>query len=58
MLHKRQDGDRNTSKRAARIVARSFYQELTKGGFGNREIMAVASELLGCLRDTMRASRG
>jgi hypothetical protein len=57
MLHRR-DRDKPGTPRAARILARSFYQELTRGGMGNKDIMAVASELLGCLNDAMRASRG
>ena len=36
-------------KRGARLLARTFYRELRRAGFADRDIMAVADELLGCL---------
>ncbi len=33
--------------RAVPILARSLYRELLAGGFGEREVLAFASELLG-----------
>jgi len=41
----------------ARIVAKSFYRELTLAGFGPRAIMAVASEVLGQLNEHLDRHR-
>lgn len=39
--------------RIAKIVAKSFYRELTLAGFGPKAIMSVASEVLGQLHETL-----
>jgi hypothetical protein len=36
-------------KKGARLIARTFYWELRRAGWADRDIMAVADELLGCL---------
>jgi len=41
----------------ARIVAKSFYRELTMAGFGPRAVMAVASEVLGQLNEHLDRHR-
>lgn len=44
--------------RIAKIVAKSFYRELTLAGFGPKAIMSVASEVLGQLHETLHTHRG
>jgi glycosylphosphatidylinositol transamidase (GPIT) subunit GPI8 len=41
------------SAKAARILARSFYKELRKNGFGDQQIIQVASELISCLNRSL-----
>ncbi len=41
----------------ARIVAKSFYRELTLAGFGPKAIIAVASEVLSLLNEHLRRHR-
>ncbi len=36
-------------KKGARLIARTFYRELRRGGWTDADIMAIADELLGCL---------
>jgi hypothetical protein len=36
-------------KKGARLIARTFYRELRRGGWTDGDIMAIADELLGCL---------
>lgn len=43
--------------KGARLVARTFYRELRQAGFADRDIMAIADELLGCLTATLRLDR-
>ncbi len=44
-------------EKGARLVARTFYRELRGAGFGDREIMAIADEMLGCLTAHLRLYR-
>lgn len=44
-------------EKGARVVARSFYRELRRAGYAEREIMAIADELLGCLVVSLRECR-
>jgi len=41
----------------ARLVARSFYREMRRAGFADRDIVTAADELLGCLAATLRLQR-
>ncbi len=41
----------------ARILARSFFRELTRAGFGASQVVAAASELIGHLNRDLRAER-
>lgn len=43
--------------RAARILAKSIYRELRATGFGEREVMAVASELISLVTADVRDER-
>ncbi len=43
--------------RLARIVAKSFYRELSLAGFGPKAIIAVATEVLGLLNSNLRKHR-
>jgi L-methionine (R)-S-oxide reductase len=44
-------------QRLAKIVAKNFYRELSLAGFGPNAIIAVASEVLGQLNDTISKHR-
>ncbi len=44
--------------RAVPILARSLYRELRAGGFGEREVLAFASELLGMVASEHEARSG
>lgn len=41
--------------RAARIVAKTIYRELRSGGFSERDVMALAGELLALVTTEMKA---
>ncbi|WP_288378486.1 GAF domain-containing protein [uncultured Massilia sp.] len=41
----------------ARILARSFFRELSSAGFGSAQVVAAASELIGQLNRDLRAER-
>jgi len=41
--------------RAARIVAKTIYRELRSGGFSERDVMALAGELLALVTTDMKA---
>ncbi len=43
--------------KGARLMARSFYRELRRAGFADRDIMTIADELLGCLMASLREYR-
>lgn len=43
--------------RLAKIVAKGFYSELSRAGFGPKAIIAVASEVLGLLNDNLEKHR-
>ena len=44
-------------QKGARLVARTFYRELRVAGYTDRDIMAVADALLGCLTASLRQYR-
>jgi hypothetical protein len=41
--------------RAARIVAKTIYKELRSGGFSEKDVMALAGELLALVTTEMKA---
>ncbi len=43
--------------RALKIVAKSIYRELVDGGFGEQDVMALASELLGLVASGVKERR-
>lgn len=43
--------------RAARIVAKTIYRELRSGGFSERDVMALAGELLALVTSEMKAEQ-
>ncbi len=43
--------------RIAKIVAKSFYREMKKAGFGPNQIIITASEILSHLSENLRASK-
>jgi hypothetical protein len=43
--------------RRARILAASIYRELRAGGMSERDVLAIATELLSQLTSDLRASR-
>lgn len=43
--------------RALRILAKTIYRELRAGGYAERHVMALASELLGIVAADMRGRR-
>jgi hypothetical protein len=43
--------------RAARIVAKTIYRELRSGGFSERDVMALAGELLALVTTEMKAEQ-
>jgi hypothetical protein len=43
--------------KGARLIARAFYRELRRGGYEDRDIMAIADEMLGCLTAHLRLYR-
>ena len=47
----------NRPDKGARLIARAFYRELRRGGYGDRDIMAIADEMLGCLTAHLRLYR-
>lgn len=40
--------------KAARIIAQTFYKELRKYGFNEKEVLVFADELLSCLNDSFK----
>lgn len=42
------------TKRGAEIIAKAFYRILRKNGFSEEQILSIASDILGCLTETMR----
>jgi hypothetical protein len=51
-LHKAKNFDK-----AAKIVARSFYNELCKAGFEVKHILAVTTEIIANLNEAFRQSK-
>ncbi len=45
--------DDDTKARAVRILVRSLYRELTAQGFDDKQILAVAIELVGKVTDKL-----
>lgn len=45
------------AQRARELVAKSIYRDLTEGGFDERDVMAVAGELLSLVASGVRARR-
>lgn len=43
-------------KRALQILAKSIYRELDTQGYGEQEILALASELIGEVTDRIRGA--
>jgi hypothetical protein len=46
--------DRETRARAVRILARSLARDLTAQGFDQRDVLALASELIGEITRTLQ----
>lgn len=44
--------------RAARILAKTIYRELRGSGFSERDVMALAGELLALVTTEVRSQRG
>lgn len=44
------------SRRGARVVAKVFYRILRKQGFTNKQIINIATNILGCLIQSMKIS--
>jgi hypothetical protein len=44
-------------EKVARIIARTFYKDLRKAGFETKQIMVVATELIGNLTDALQKTR-
>lgn len=44
--------------RAVAILAKSIYRELVSSGYGAKDVMALAGELLGMVAAELRTSRG
>ena len=49
--------DQPPDPRALKIVAKSIYRELSDGGFRDRDVMVLASELLDLVTSDLRARR-
>jgi len=45
------------AQRARELVAKTIYRDLTEGGFDERDVMAVAGELLSLVASGVRARR-
>ncbi len=45
---------RNTDARAARILARSLFRDMRSNGYGNQQILALATELIDLVTRDMR----
>ena len=43
-------------ERSAKILAKTIYRELRSSGLGEREVLAIASELLGLVAEEVRGS--
>ncbi|MEQ9322369.1 MAG: hypothetical protein RIF41_24600 [Polyangiaceae bacterium] len=46
----------NRSPRSAKILAKTIYRELRTSGIEEREVLAIASEMLRLVADEMRGS--
>lgn len=42
--------------RSKRILAKTIYRELKESGLGERDVLAIATELLGLVADDLRAA--
>jgi ribosomal protein S2 len=47
----------NRDPRAVKLVAKSIYRELASGGFADKDVVALASELLSLVTDDVRARK-
>lgn len=47
---------RDTEK-ASRIISKSFYKVLRRNGFSDDQIISVASDILGCLIESLEGYR-
>ncbi len=47
---------RSDDERSARILAKTIYRELRASGLGEKEVLAIASELLGLVAQEVRGS--
>jgi glycosylphosphatidylinositol transamidase (GPIT) subunit GPI8 len=47
---------RDTEK-ASRIISKSFYKVLRRNGFSDEQIISVASDILGCLIESLDGYR-
>lgn len=54
------NGDRSPisarSPRSAKILAKTIYRELRQSGLEEREVLAIASEMLGLVTEELRGS--
>jgi len=46
----------NRSPRSSKILAKTIYRELRSSGLEEREVLAIASEMLRLVADDMRAT--
>lgn len=46
----------DSNERSARILAKTIYRELRASGLGEKEVLAIASELLGLVAQEVRGS--
>jgi hypothetical protein len=48
---------RNSDPKAVAILAKNIYREFRAGGFNERDVMALAGELLGLVASDVRSER-
>lgn len=49
------DADRGADDRTAKVLAKTLYRELRHSGLEEREVLAVATELLGLVARDLRS---
>lgn len=47
----------SSDPRALRILAKTIFRELRSSGYSSRQLMELASELLGCVTAEMKSGR-